>query len=70
MNSRSAARLSRASRRLLLGLAALNIVGCVALALLLRRTDAALPWLVVLFAALVVVTYVPWVSLVLPRALD
>lgn len=36
---------SRASPRLLLGLAALNIVGCVALALLLRRTDAALPWL-------------------------
>jgi C4-dicarboxylate transporter DctM subunit len=31
---------------------------------------AALPWLVVLLAALVVVTYVPWVSLVLPRALD
>src|SRR5262245_46931208 len=31
---------------------------------------AALPWLVVLFAALIVVTYVPWVSLVLPRALD
>jgi C4-dicarboxylate transporter DctM subunit len=31
---------------------------------------AALPWLVVLLAALIVVTYVPWVSLVLPRALD
>jgi C4-dicarboxylate transporter DctM subunit len=30
---------------------------------------AALPWLVVLFAALIVVTYVPWVSLVLLRAL-
>jgi len=30
---------------------------------------AALPWLVVLLAALVIVTYVPWVSLVLPRAL-
>jgi C4-dicarboxylate transporter DctM subunit len=30
---------------------------------------AALPWLVVLLAALLVVTYVPWVSLVLPRAL-
>jgi C4-dicarboxylate transporter DctM subunit len=30
---------------------------------------AALPWLVVLLAALIVVTYVPWVSLVLPRAL-
>ena len=31
---------------------------------------AAVPWLVVLLAALIVVTYVPWVSLVLPRALD
>ena len=31
---------------------------------------AALPWLVVLLAALIVVTYVPWVSLVLPRALN
>jgi C4-dicarboxylate transporter DctM subunit len=31
---------------------------------------AALPWLVVLLAALIMVTYVPWVSLVLPRALD
>jgi C4-dicarboxylate transporter DctM subunit len=30
---------------------------------------AALPWLVVLLAALLVVTYVPWFSLVLPRAL-
>jgi C4-dicarboxylate transporter DctM subunit len=30
---------------------------------------AAWPWLVVLLAALIVVTYVPWVSLVLPRAL-
>jgi C4-dicarboxylate transporter DctM subunit len=30
---------------------------------------AAAPWLVVLLAALLVVTYVPWVSLVLPRAL-
>jgi len=30
---------------------------------------AAMPWLVVLLAALVIVTYVPWVSLVLPRAL-
>jgi C4-dicarboxylate transporter DctM subunit len=28
---------------------------------------AALPWLVVLFLALVIVTYVPWVSLVLPQ---
>jgi C4-dicarboxylate transporter, DctM subunit len=31
---------------------------------------AALPWLVVLLLALSVVTYVPWVSLVLPQALD
>jgi C4-dicarboxylate transporter, DctM subunit len=31
---------------------------------------AAVPWLVVLFAALVIVTYVPWISLVLQRALD
>ena len=31
---------------------------------------AALPWLVVLFAALIIVTYVPWVSLVLLDALD
>jgi len=31
---------------------------------------AALPWLVVLLAALIIVTYVPWVSLVLPQALD
>jgi C4-dicarboxylate transporter DctM subunit len=31
---------------------------------------AALPWLVVLLVGLIVVTYVPWVSLVLPRALD
>ena len=31
---------------------------------------AALPWLVVLLAALIILTYVPWVSLVLPRALD
>jgi len=31
---------------------------------------AALPWLVVLLAALIIVTYVPWVSLVLPRAFD
>src|SRR5262245_21655872 len=30
---------------------------------------AAVPWLVVLLAALIIVTYVPWVSLVLPRAL-
>jgi C4-dicarboxylate transporter DctM subunit len=29
---------------------------------------AAVPWLIVLLAALVVVTYVPWVSLVLPTA--
>jgi C4-dicarboxylate transporter, DctM subunit len=31
---------------------------------------AAMPWLIVLLAALIVVTYVPWVSLVLPRALN
>ena len=31
---------------------------------------AAVPWLLVLLAALIVVTYVPWVSLVLPRALN
>ena len=31
---------------------------------------AATPWLAVLFAALIVVTYVPWVSLVLVEALD
>ncbi len=31
---------------------------------------AALPWLAVLLAALLIVTYVPWVSLVLPRALE
>jgi C4-dicarboxylate transporter DctM subunit len=31
---------------------------------------AAMPWLVVLLAALIIVTYVPWVSLVLPQALD
>jgi C4-dicarboxylate transporter DctM subunit len=31
---------------------------------------AAAPWLFVLLAALIVVTYVPWVSLVLPQALD
>jgi C4-dicarboxylate transporter DctM subunit len=31
---------------------------------------AALPWLVVLIAALIIVTYVPWVSLVLLDALD
>jgi C4-dicarboxylate transporter DctM subunit len=30
---------------------------------------AAAPWLAVLLAALLVVTYVPWISLVLPRAL-
>jgi C4-dicarboxylate transporter DctM subunit len=30
---------------------------------------AALPWLLVLLAALALVTYVPWLSLVLPRAL-
>jgi C4-dicarboxylate transporter DctM subunit len=37
---------------------------------LTKVVRAALPWLVVLLAALIVVTYVPWVSLVLPRALD
>ena len=31
---------------------------------------AAVPWLIVLLAALIVVTYVPWISLVLPRALN
>ncbi|HEY3516645.1 MAG TPA: TRAP transporter large permease subunit, partial [Gammaproteobacteria bacterium] len=31
---------------------------------------AAVPWLVVLLAALIIVTYVPWVSLVLPRSLS
>jgi C4-dicarboxylate transporter, DctM subunit len=31
---------------------------------------AALPWLFVLLAALIAVTYVPWVSLVLPQALN
>jgi C4-dicarboxylate transporter DctM subunit len=31
---------------------------------------AALPWLAVLLLAMVVVTYVPWVSLALPQALD
>jgi C4-dicarboxylate transporter DctM subunit len=32
-----------------------------------RVVHAALPWLVVLFATLALVTYVPWVSLVLPQ---
>jgi C4-dicarboxylate transporter DctM subunit len=32
-----------------------------------RVVRAAMPWLVVLLAALVLVTYVPWVSLVVPR---
>jgi C4-dicarboxylate transporter DctM subunit len=36
---------------------------------LTRVIRAAVPWLAVLLAALIVVTYVPWVSLVLPRAL-
>jgi C4-dicarboxylate transporter DctM subunit len=31
---------------------------------------AALPWLAVLLVALIIVTYVPWVSLVLLQALD
>jgi C4-dicarboxylate transporter DctM subunit len=34
-----------------------------------RVIRAAVPWLLVLLAALAIVTYVPWVSLVLPRAL-
>ena len=37
---------------------------------LTKVIHAALPWLVVLFMALIIVTYVPWVSLVLPRALN
>jgi C4-dicarboxylate transporter DctM subunit len=37
---------------------------------LTKVIHAALPWLVVLFAALIVVTYVPWVSLVLLDLLD
>jgi C4-dicarboxylate transporter DctM subunit len=37
---------------------------------LTKVIHAAWPWLVVLFAALVIVTYVPWVSLALPRALN
>ena len=32
-----------------------------------RVVHAALPWLFVLLAMLVLVTYVPWISLVLPR---
>jgi C4-dicarboxylate transporter DctM subunit len=35
-----------------------------------RVVRAALPWLVVLLLALIIVTYVPWVSLVLLEALD
>jgi len=34
-----------------------------------RVARAAVPWLVVLLAVLVLVTYVPWISLVLPNAL-
>ena len=34
-----------------------------------RVVRAAVPWLVVLLAVLVLVTYVPWISLVLPNAL-
>jgi C4-dicarboxylate transporter DctM subunit len=30
---------------------------------------AAVPWLAVLLAVLVLLTYVPWISLVLPRTL-
>lgn len=41
----TALKVSRASPRLLFGLAAFNVVACVALAALLRRTDAAFPWL-------------------------
>jgi C4-dicarboxylate transporter DctM subunit len=35
-----------------------------------RVIRAAAPWLVVLLAMLIIVTYVPWVSLVLPAALE
>ena len=31
--------------------------------------QASLPWLAVLLAVLVVITYIPWVSLVIPRTL-
>jgi C4-dicarboxylate transporter DctM subunit len=34
-----------------------------------RVIRAAAPWLLVLLAALAIVTYVPWVSLVLPQAM-
>jgi C4-dicarboxylate transporter DctM subunit len=34
-----------------------------------RVVRAAVPWLIVLFVVLVLVTYVPWVSLVVPRLL-
>jgi C4-dicarboxylate transporter DctM subunit len=34
-----------------------------------RLVRAAVPWLAVLLAVLVLVTYVPWISLVLPEAL-
>jgi C4-dicarboxylate transporter DctM subunit len=30
---------------------------------------AALPWLGVLFTFLIIITYVPWISLLLPNAL-
>lgn len=42
---RTELRVSRASLRLLAVLGALNVLACVALAWLLRHTDAALPWL-------------------------
>ena len=42
---RGALRVSRASPRLLLMLASLNLIAWIALAAILRRTDAALPWL-------------------------
>jgi len=31
--------------------------------------QASLPWLAVLLAVLIVITYIPWVSLVIPRSL-
>lgn len=42
---RTALRVSRASPRLLALLAVFNVLACLALAVVLRRTDAALPWL-------------------------
>jgi nicotinamide mononucleotide transporter len=46
----SALRVSRASPRLLLALGALTVAGWLALAAILQRTDAALPWLDALLA--------------------